>query len=57
MLASFGQNDDNINDSVEARYNLHDSGQDQDELQRSGATLICCEESNEESMEGEYKRI
>ena len=33
------------------------SGQDQGELQRCGTTLICCEESNGERMEGEYKII
>ena len=37
--------------------NLDGSGQDQDELQRSGTTLICREESNGGRLEGAYKRI
>ena len=37
---------DDKNESVEARQNLDGSGQDQHELQRSGTTLICREESN-----------
>ena len=43
----FGQrNEYDKNDSVEARQNLDGSGEDQDELQRSGTTLICREEEN-----------
>ena len=36
---------------------LDGSGEDQDDLQCSGATLICCEKSNRGKMEGEYKVI
>ena len=47
LLIFFGQrNEGDKNDSVEARQNLDGSGEDQDELQRSGTTLICREEEN-----------
>ena len=47
ILIFFGQrNEDDKNDSVEARQNLDGSGEDQYELQRSGTTLICRVEEN-----------
>ena len=47
LLIFFGQrNEDDKNDSVEARQNLDGSGEDQDEFQRRGTSLICREEEN-----------
>ena len=53
----FGKwNKDDKNDSVEARQNLDGSGEGQDELQRSGTTLICREDSNGERIGREIIR-
>ena len=57
LLIFFEQRkEDDKNDSVEARQNLYGSGKDQDELQRSGTTLICREESNGERIGREIVR-
>ena len=57
LLIFFGQwNKDDKNDSVEARQNLDGSGEGQDELQRSGTTLICREDSNGERIGREIIR-
>ena len=60
LLIFFGQrNEDNKNDSVEARQNLDGSGKENgrtSELQRSGTTSICREESNGERIQREIIR-
>ena len=60
LLIFFGQrNEDNKNNSVEARQNLDGSGKENgrtSELQRSGTTSICREESNGERIQREIIR-